>query len=299
MLPEILVKERELAKSISDFFVKLEADIQNQRDNNDTSTDLEEIGELMSSQYTVQKNEYRNYITCLLGESMLTCKSPLQTPVVGNRSSMFISNSRLEESFTIHLGSQFKNSHNVRILCADITDLCSPLFSEDTDELCGLNIALGLYSSSLCGAVVLTEPSTANKLRANRKIVRNANLSTEFHFEQIDDQLKRIQEHLKQLNDNQDSALLKPGDFFITKHSNLAQSHVIFHLITDEISSSSEINSRHPVILGLRNILKVASRYDISTLTIPALLRHEMSEEMTVSWCMRRAELGKEFYSSF
>lgn len=88
------------------------------------------------------------------------------------------------------------------------------------------------------------------------------------------------------------NAKLKTGDFFITKHSNLSQSHVIFHLISDEpINSPSEINSRHPVILGLRNILKTASRHDVTTLTIPALLRHEMSEDMTVQWCMRRAEL--------
>lgn len=88
------------------------------------------------------------------------------------------------------------------------------------------------------------------------------------------------------------SAKLKTGDFFITKHSNLSQSHVIFHLISDEpINAPSEINSRHPVILGLRNILKTASRHDVTTLTIPALLRHEMSEDMTVQWCMRRAEL--------
>lgn len=67
---------------------------------------------------------------------------------------------------------------------------------------------------------------------------------------------------------------------------------MIFHLISDEpMNSPSEINSRHPVIMGLRNILKTASRHDVTTLTIPALLRHEMSEDMTVQWCMRRAEL--------
>lgn len=55
--------------------------------------------------------------------------------------------------------------------------------------------------------------------------------------------------------------------------------------------SSDEINSRHPVILGLRNILKTACRHDITQLTIPSLLRHEMSEDMTVPWCVRRAEL--------
>lgn len=85
---------------------------------------------------------------------------------------------------------------------------------------------------------------------------------------------------------------LKSGDFFITRHSNLSQTHIIFHLISDEsFNSPEEINSRHPVILGLRNILKTASKHDVTTLTIPALLRHEMSEDMTVPWCIRRAEL--------
>lgn len=104
-------------------------------------------------------------------------------------------------------------------------------------------------------------------------------------FPQIDDQLEKIQTEVKNLN-TQDAASneksiskLKTGDFFITKHSNLSQSHVIFHLISDEpFNSPSEINSRHPVILGLRNILKTASKHDVTMLTIPALLRHEMSE---------------------
>jgi hypothetical protein len=40
-----------------------------------------------------------------------------------------------------------------------------------------------------------------------------------------------------------------------------------------------------------RNVLKTASLSDVTTLTLPLLLTHEMSEEMTVAWCMKRAEL--------
>jgi len=39
-----------------------------------------------------------------------------------------------------------------------------------------------------------------------------------------------------------------------------------------------DINSRHPVILGLRNILKTACSYDITMITIPLFLTHEMTE---------------------
>lgn len=32
--------------------------------------------------------------------------------------------SRLEESFTIHLGAQLKTTHNLRIMSVDVLDLC-------------------------------------------------------------------------------------------------------------------------------------------------------------------------------
>lgn len=37
----------------------------------------------------------------------------------------------MEESFTIHLGSQLKHMHNIRILSADINELCSPLHTDE------------------------------------------------------------------------------------------------------------------------------------------------------------------------
>lgn len=119
-------------------------------------------------------------------------------------------------------------------------------------------------------------------------------MSTEFHFSQIDVQIAKIEDDLRRMRGNSGlpaNAKLKDGDCFITTHSNLSQTHVIFHLIFDEVDNPAEINSRHPVILGLRNVLKVASRFDVSMITIPALLRHNLSEEMTVPWCVRRAEL--------
>ena len=91
--------------------------------------------------------------------------------------------------------------------------------------------------------------------------------TTEFHFDSLETQIENCPK------------VLKPGDFVITRHSNLNGAHVIFHLVADlESLNKSEINSRHPVILGLRNILKTACLNDITTITIPALLAHEMAE---------------------
>ncbi|XP_058813755.1 protein C12orf4 homolog [Topomyia yanbarensis] len=326
VLSEILSKERECAKTITNLTAEMtqqittmntlhQEEIEAKMKLLDISVTSENINHILAKQYGMQnmirrqceselestrghqKYEYRNWITTHIDENFLAeSESPTQ---IGNRWSMISTQGpSMEESFTIHLGSQLKHMHNIRILSTKLSDLCSPLYGENSFG--GPNVALGLYSSSLCGIVVLT-PS--GNVSPDPEIRRNANMSTEFHFDQEDQQIEKIQEDLQKLRDEQDSsdvrlradrngARLNPGDVFITRHSNLSHSQVIFHLVSDEtFQSPSEINSRHPVILGLRNILKISSRHDVTTLTIPALLRHKMSEDMTVNWCIRRAEL--------
>lgn len=308
-LQDILEKEKNYASGITKLVIKMEGELNElsdlQKEVMDTKINLldvettsEDINNLLKQQYSTsnlmrkkyeseldakkghQKNDYREWVTSQVGQILLD--SP--AAAIGNKASMFPNinrNSDRSESFTIHLGSQLKSSHNIRILAADITDLCSPL----NELMINGNIQLGIYSSSLCGIVCLVPSSSATQIIANKNIIRNANLSTEFHFNQIDKQLEDIQNDLKSTKETR----LKPGDHFITKHTNLSQAHIIFHLVYDD--SPAEMNSRHPCIMGLRNILKVANRYDVTQLTIPALLKNEMSEEMSIPWCMRRAEL--------
>lgn len=315
-MQDVLIKEKDYASVVSSLVLRKEREIgeldqmhQEVMDVKinllDVETTSDDINMLLAQQYSSsnlmrkqfeseleakkghQRNEYRNWITSQIENKLML--SGDSTP--GNRSAMFPNVSQTpflyEESFTIYLGSQLKSMHNIRILAADVTELCSPLVNENNELVINGNIQLGLYSSSLCGIVVLVPLST---LSTNKKILRNANLSTEFHFKPMDQQLEDIQSHLKtSFGEEMSASKLKEGDFYVTKHSNLSQAHLIFHLVYDD--SSGEINSRSKSILGLRNILKVANRYDCHQLTIPALLRHQMSEEMTMSWCVRRAEL--------
>lgn len=323
-LMDILMKEQSYAKSIIEMNQQREAEVsaliseqQNEMEAKieqlDIGTTSDDINNLLSRHYSRQnlvqkqweseleakmghqKNEYRNWIVSLLGQTVCAANnkngdkmdSSASASAAGDasdRSSMFvIQEPAMEESFTIYLGSQLKHMHNMRLIAANIYDFCSLLHM--SESISGPSIALGLYSSQLTGVVVLT-PS--GQVKANPEIFRNASMSTEFHFEQIQKQIEGVQLELTEVN----ATKMKPGDVFITRHSNLSQTHVIFHLISDEASNSpEEINSRHPVILGLRNVLKMASRYDVTNLSIPALLRHEMSEDMTVPWCVRRAEL--------
>lgn len=68
------------------------------------------------------------------------------------------------------------------------------------------------------------------------------------------------------------------GEFYITRHSNLSEIHVAFHLCVDDNIRSVNVTARDPAIMGLRNILKVCCTHDITTISIPLLLVHEMSE---------------------
>ena len=90
----------------------------------------------------------------------------------------------------------------------------------------------------------------------------------------------------------------------MTRHSNLCEVHVVFHMLTSTVASEAEelpippltsaekVNSRHPVVMGLRSVLKTASLCGVTTLTVPLLLTMSLTDEMTsVSWCLRRAEL--------
>lgn len=91
--------------------------------------------------------------------------------------------------------------------------------------------------------------------------------------------------------------MLKTGDVYLTRHSNLSQVHVVFHLVADDILQTQEINSRlvillfsflmfevlnflfrHPCINGLRNIIRLCYKFDITTISLPLLLLKSMTE---------------------
>ncbi|GFO41789.1 protein c12orf4 homolog [Plakobranchus ocellatus] len=235
---------------------------------------------------------------------------------------------RLEESFTIHLGAQMKTTHNLRLLCADILELCKhkphTVGGVVVPQPQRLQTAMSLYSNSLCGMVMLVDNRLNSYTGIKQRFANLCEHSTDFHFPPLNQQFEYVEQQLPQaavvrahrrlqagedcdagdalsLHSSTSSSSsedkdkgdkkLHCGDFFLTKHSNLSEVHVVFHLVSDENIRTSDITSRHPVILSIRNIIKLCFRYDIHTLTIPLLLTHEMTEEMTIPWCMKRAEL--------
>jgi len=225
--------------------------------------------------------------------------------------------STLQESFTITLGAQMKQMHNLRVSAAKILDLCK--YSSGDEALPQrLQTSMSLYSNNLCGIVLMTDAKIQCHSGLQGDFAQLCKRSTEFHFPSLETQLENVKSDVKKAsnwrkefwtkkaetealyntgNDSteematRDFTVLQPGDFYLTKHSNLCETHVVFHMVTDTSEQDNNITSRHPVIIGMRNVLKTACLNDVTTVTIPLLLSYKMTEKMTVAWCMKRAEL--------
>ncbi|XP_070971517.1 FERRY endosomal RAB5 effector complex subunit 3-like isoform X2 [Oncorhynchus clarkii lewisi] len=224
---------------------------------------------------------------------------------------------QLEESFTIHLGAQLKTMHNLRLVRADVLDFCKHRrHGSRGTKLRRLQTALSLYSSSLCGLVLLVDNRVNSYSGIKRDFATVSKECTDFHFPRLEEQLEVVQQVMlyarsqtskhkdqpevprngsscedKNQNVEKNSSNILPGEFYISRHSNLSEVHIVFHLCVDDNVRSGNITAREPAIMGLRNILKVCCTHDVTNITIPLLLVHDMSEEMTIPWCLRRAEL--------
>ena len=59
----------------------------------------------------------------------------------------------------------------------------------------------------------------------------------------------------------------------MTKHSNLLDTHVVFHMVVGrEELDGSATRTTSPALQGLWNVLSLASHYDVSELTVPVPL---------------------------
>ncbi|KAG8128115.1 putative Protein C12orf4-like protein [Naja naja] len=275
----------------------------------------------------IQKQEYQEWVVKLhqdlknpnstIGDEIKVTPNQWRESEEGT-GRLFEDQRQLEESFTIHLGAQLKTMHNLRLLRADMLDFCKHKRSHRSGvKLHRLQTALSLYSTSLCGLVLLVDNRISSYSGIKRDFATVCQECTDFHFPGVQEQLEVVQQVVlyaraqrstkakrlneagnrnnsnedKSKNGEQNQSNIFPGEFYITRHSNLSEIHVTFHLCVDDNVRSGNITARDPAIMGLRNILKVCCTHDITTISIPLLLIHDMSEEMTISWCLKRAEL--------
>ncbi|XP_061109318.1 protein C12orf4 homolog [Conger conger] len=275
----------------------------------------------------IQKQEYQEWVIKLhqdlqnpnnskINEEIKVQPSQL-TEVEEPGDRLFEEQQQLEESFTIHLGAQLKTMHNLRLVRADVLDFCKHRrHGSGGVKLRRLQTALSLYSSSLCGLVLLVDNRVNSYSGIKRDFATVSKECTDFHFPRLQEQLERVQQVVlyaraqrsskqrdqpevprngasedKAKNLERNPANILPGEFYVSRHSNLSEVHVVYHLCVDDNVRSGNISARDPAIMGLRNILKVCCTHDVTTITVPLLLVHDMSEEMTIPWCLKRAEL--------
>ena len=267
-----------------------------------------------------QKHEYKEWVQNVYEKTIadISCNDipqvlslPVESSAAGTMPST--QDTYMEESFTIHLGNQMKSMHNIRLVCRDILDYCRCKSAVIGGSMVAnpqrLQTAMTLYSENLSAMIFLVDDKLNSSIGLKKGFQDIVQESTDFHFPDYEQQRCLIEQVLIErpnqttlLRSNSisrsshqqnsgSSKLLQTGDFYVTKHSNLAEVHAVFHLVTDDCLSTMTINSRHPIMTGVRNIILAAARHNITNLVIPLLLVHEMSENLTMQWCMKRAEL--------
>lgn len=226
---------------------------------------------------------------------------PLQRSGRGQPES-FSHGSAREESFTIYLGAQMKTMHNLRLCARDPVDLCGSA-SSPVDRSSRLQMALSLYGNQLSAIVLLVQSRPTYHINYQTEFYKSCEQSTELHFDSLDCQLEKVEREVLRANQyrrehSETSEMrgtaggesLKTGDVYVTRHSNLTQVHLVFHMVSDD-ALKKDINSRHPCINGLRNVIRLCSKYGVTTIGLPLLLVDKMTEDLTVSWCLKRSEL--------
>ncbi|KHJ45103.1 hypothetical protein D918_04407 [Trichuris suis] len=210
----------------------------------------------------------------------------------------------LDESFTVYLGAQLKTMHNVRLTNVN------PLYLERRqnslmDSSARLQTALFLYGNRLCGLLQVVSNDFNHHIKHKTELFHACERSAELHFADLQSQLDNVRRTAtlaKEKRARSPGRLAKegytlgegdlsPGNVYITRHSNLCSYHTIFHLVCGDDVSRDDINSRHPCIHGLRNVVRLCHEFGVSSLAIPLLLVDDLDEWHTEVWCLRRAEL--------
>lgn len=152
---------------------------------------------------------------------------------------------QLVESFTIMMGTtQIKSSHNLRLLVTDeATEIFHPFYDPPREMAYRAETATKLYTSNLTAAIVLVEVNELTRKKksgwrqyksgkgSNKALFERCQQSTEFHFSDIESQISVIEQDF--VEHNAESESIREGSFFVTKHSNLPSTQVVFHLMID------------------------------------------------------------------
>jgi len=155
-----------------------------------------------------------------------------------------------------------------------------------------------LYGKGL-GAVALLSPISQKldmQTVEGKEWLELCTATTEFHFEEVDDQLQEVRDAM--------SDGVCEGDMFLTRHSNLGPNHIVFHLMVDPARLTTEedldLSLDAPLLLSFRRMLAVCAQYEVRALSFPLLLTPSLPEHLLGSaGCVQRATSVLKVMKSF
>ncbi|KAH3756250.1 protein C12orf4-like [Pelomyxa schiedti] len=180
----------------------------------------------------------------------------------------------------------------------------SPMSSLGDPQRRRENTLRSLYSSSLTAALIPASSLVTRLSPLQEVVVKQCSLAHEFHFESVQLQLQRVARdmsvpltrqvtteeatpntgssnstsppsapafHHLPANSTPNPPRLRPGDFFVTRHSNLLDVHLVFHLHVGNITEwgVSSVNEEEGPLSWLSSIIGACGNYDVSHLILP------------------------------
>ena len=266
-----------------------------------------EISHLMEK----QRKEFYSWVLQTFDESLGGKDYTSTIPNTDSYSPEPQSYPKMEESFSICIGSQLKITHSIRLFVDNVWNLCAghPRAPER------LQTALSLYTNSLSGLILLVD-NRLNLYSGNtHKLSKICEVFPEFHFNPFDQQLNTIRQKLLnpdvvkrrtptnyliddtipdsvvKEDDSSGDLILPTGTCYLTRHSNLKQVHCVIHLASTVHEVQGEVSSRDPLLIGLKSALKLASENNMDNLIIPLFLTSNLEPNMDHAWCMKRCEV--------
>lgn len=180
----------------------------------------------------------------------------------------------MQETFVVYLGGQVKTAYHIQLVSGTVVDYVRPDAARRHDPAYRRTTASLVFSDSLWGLVLPIDSGFSFTTPAGKKFAHLAELTTEYHFPSWTAQAKAIRSY-------------KPngmslGDIAVSRHSNLASLHAVFHLAVgeyDDVTGLAENkikSTAHPVMSGLKNIVATAGLYDVASLTLPLLMTESL-----------------------
>jgi Uncharacterised conserved protein (DUF2362) len=191
----------------------------------------------------------------------------------------------LDVCFDISIGAQQKSLYNLRMMAGRVPPLAVDRDAER--RVPSPNMLRSIYSTALSASLFMVEADLTYSTKTERELVELCSARTDFHFDTMSEQLARLR---IAAHDR-----LKPGDFFVTKHSNLSQCHLVFHMVADAADASALITGSASVapalVAGLCNVLALASHYGVATLALPVLMLRDVPDHLvSADLALQRAQ---------